>query len=364
MYNNGLFISFCEARNLKKSTINGYTAALKLYISLVNMQLEDLIKEAHSEEEKGILLKNRKIKDYLIRYRSYLLKSLSSRSAREYFSKVKTFYKHFEVEIPYLPAVKYGVDYEIYYNDLPTKNHIKKALSISSYEMKAIIQFMATSGTAKAETLSLTVYDFVEATKDYHDNNGLKNILNLLEKRNDVVPTWYLKRLKTDKYYYTFNHPEATKAIIKYLKSRGKINLEDKLFTLSPSLLLARFQQINDHFKWGFKGTYRLFRSHALRKFHASNIGLSTEDIDSLQGRTKKIVHETYIKPNPEKLKIIYMEAMDNLSLTDEYFQNNTIKSFKRENKEQKVVIIYINSLNIPNHQLNRDFNIFSRDNN
>ena len=29
--------------------------------------------------------------------------------------------------------------------------------------------------------------------------------------------------------------------------------------------------------KWGFKGKYRFFRSHTLRKFHASNIGLSAE---------------------------------------------------------------------------------------
>lgn len=363
MYNNRLFISFCEARNLKKSTINGYASALKLYISLFNIDLADLIKEAHLEEEKGILLKNRKIKNYLIKFRSYLLKKLSSRSAREYFSKVKTFYTHFEVEIPYIPAAKYGVDYEIHYNDLPTKNHIKKALSISSYEMKAIILFMATSGTAKAETLSLTVYDFVEATKDYHDNNGLKNILNLLENRNDVVPTWYLKRLKTDKYYYTFNHPEATKAMIKYLKSRGKINLNDKLFTLSPSLLLARFQQINDHFEWGFKGTYRLFRSHTLRKFHASNIGLSTEDIDSLQGRTKKIVHETYIKTNPKKLKNVYVKAMDNLSLTDEY-NNNCKKTFKKEDRGKRALIIHVTIFNIHNRQLNRDCNVYSTYNN
>lgn len=362
MYNNRLFISFCEARNLKKSTINGYASALKLYLSLLNRELEDLLKEAHYEEDNGVFLKNRKIKNYLINFRSYLLKNLSSKTAREYFSKVKTFYTHFEVQIPYLPDAKYGVDYEIYYKDLPTKSHIKKALSISSYEMKAIILFMATSGTAKAETLSLTVFDFIEATNDYHDNNGLKNILNLLEKRHDIVPTWYLKRLKTGKYYYTFNHPEATKAIIKYLKSRDKISLNDKLFTVSPSLLLVRFQQINDYFEWGFKGNYRFFRSHTLRKFHASNIGLSTEDIDSLQGRTKKIVHETYIKPNPEKLKSTYIGAMNNLSLTCESIENNAKKSLKRQTKEEKDITININSFNIHNCQCN-NFKGFQRNN-
>ena len=69
--------------------------------------------------------------------------------------------------------------------------------------------------------------------------------------------------------------------------------------------------------KWGFKGKYRFFRSHTLRKFHASNIGLSAEYIDSLQGRSKNIVHETYIKTNPRKLKEIYKSAMKNVMLYD-----------------------------------------------
>jgi len=342
MHNDKLFIRFCNTRNLKKSTINGYASALKLYASFCKSRLEDLLKEAHREEEKRVLLKNRQIKNHLIGYRSYLLRNLSPGTARTYFTKIKTFYSHFEVELPYLPDAKYGVDYEIHYDDLPTKNHIQKALSISSCEMRAIILFMATSGTAKAETLSLTVHDFIKATKDYHDNNGLDNILNSLEERDDIVPTWYLKRIKTDKFYYTFNHPEATKEIVKYLKSREKIDRDDKLFPLSPSLLLSRFQRINDSLGLGFKGKYRFFRSHTLRKFHASNIGLSAENIDSLQGRSKNIVHETYIKPNPEKLKRIYIKAMDNLSLSDRILNNKINTETKKEEKKEYNISINI----------------------
>jgi hypothetical protein len=64
---------------------------------------------------------------------------------------------------------------------------------------------------------------------------------------------------------------------------------------------------------WGFKGKYRFFRSHALRKFHASNIGLSAEYIDALQGRSKNEIHATYIKTNPEKLKEIYLKVIPNI---------------------------------------------------
>ena len=75
---------------------------------------------------------------------------------------------------------------------------------------------------------------------------------------------------------------------------------------------------------WGFKGKYRFFRSHTLRKFHASNIGLSVEYIDSLQGRSKNEVHETYIKTNPKKLKDIYKSAMKNVMIYEN--RNKEIK--------------------------------------
>ena len=93
------------------------------------------------------------------------------------------------------------------------------------------------------------------------------------------------------------------------------MKLEDPLFDFTSSLLLVRFQEINDKMGWGFKGNYRFFRSHTLRKFHASNIGLSAEYIDSLQGRSKNEVHETYIKTNPEKLKEVYKSAMKNVMI-------------------------------------------------
>ena len=235
---------------------------------------------------------------------------MSPNTSKTYFSKVKTFYLHFEVELPHLPDAKYNKIYETNYLDLPTKEHISQAIEISTIDLKAVILFMSSSGTAKAETLSLTIEQFIKGTQEYHNGGSIDTILDTLEKRRNVVPTFYLKRIKTDKYYYTFCSPEASYNIVKYLKTRKNLKLEDKLFDFSPSLLLTRFQEINDYMDWGFKGKYRFFRSHTLRKFHASNLGLSAEYIDSLQGRSKNEVHETYIKTNPKELKKIYMSAM------------------------------------------------------
>lgn len=61
------------------------------------------------------------------------------------------------------------------------------------------------------------------------------------------------------------------------------------------------------------RGVFVFFRSHSLRKFHASNIGLSAEYVDALQGRSKSIIHQTYIKTNPQKLKEMYESVMGNV---------------------------------------------------
>lgn len=328
MYANKKFQRFCKERNIKDSTMQGYVSTIKKYEKFHSMSIDDLLNEALVDEEKRIPLKERKIKKRLMDYRTHLLESnMSPNTSKTYFSKIKTFYLHFEIELPHLPDAKYNKIYETNYLDLPTKEHIAQAVDIVPIDLKAIILFMSSSGTAKAETLSLTVEHFINGTRDYHNGGSIEIILDTLEKRKNVVPTFYIKRIKTDKYYYTFCSPEATHYIVKYLKTRSNLRLEDKLFEFSGSLLATRLQEINDNFEWGFKGKYRFFRTHTLRKFHASNLGLSAEYIDSLQGRSKNEVHETYIKTNPQRLKEIYKSAMKNVMI----YENKNIKEVEKQ---------------------------------
>ena len=327
MYANKLFQKFCKERNIKDSTMKGYESALKKYVSFHKKSMDKLLEEAIKDENKGIPLKERRIKKRLLDYRSYLLSSsMSPNTAKTYFSKVKTFYLHFEVDLPHLPDAKYDKIYETNYLDLPTREHIEQALEIVPINLKALILFMSSSGTAKAETLSLTVEQFINGTKEYHNGGSIEYVLDSLENKTNIVPTFYLRRIKTDKFYYTFCSPEASYYIVKYLKTRHNLKLKDKLFDFSNSLLLTRFQEINDKMNWGFKGKYRFFRSHTLRKFHASNLGLSAEYIDSLQGRSKNEVHATYIKTNPDKLKEIYKSAMKNVMIYDNKIEKKKVK--------------------------------------
>ena len=308
-----LIKKYSSDKNIKASTMEGYASAIKKYEHFHAKSIEKLLVEA--EGEKSLPLNDRKIKRRLVDFRKYLMNSnLSSRSAKTYFSKIKAFYRFHDIELPDIANVKYGRDYQMNYNDLPTKEHIKKAVEISEVGIQAVILFMASSGTAKAETLSLTVSDFIKATGNYHDGGSIADILDSLENKS-IVPAFYLKRIKTDKYYYTFCTPEATSYIIKYLKSRSNLKKSSKLFDYSPSAITNRFREINDSNGWGFRGRYRFFRPHALRKFHASNINLSSETVDELQGRGKSEVHDAYIKSKPEELKRKYTSKMCNVEI-------------------------------------------------
>ena len=308
------------------------------------MSINELLLEANADENNNFLLKDRNIKNRLLSFRNYLIeKDMSENTIKTYLTKIKTFYKHFEIELPLLPNVKYEHSYQLNYSDLPTKEDISKVLEIVPLDLKAIILFMSSSGTAKAETLSLTVGDVIKGCDEYYSSKNLFNILNELSKRNDIVPTIYLKRLKTDKYYYTFCSPEASSCIIKYLKIRDYLNYEDKLFQLSNASLLNRFQKINDFMNWGRKGKYRFFRTHSLRKYHASNIGLPAEYVDSLQGRQKNVIHDAYIKTNPKKLKEVYIKNMRNVMI----YSNDNFKN-EDDTEEIKITInIFMSDLQI-----------------
>lgn len=323
-----LFKNFIKDRHLSSSTEKGYYSALKSYSGFQKQSLEYLIQEALDDENERIPLKDRRLKSRLLKYRNFLLKnSDSSNTIKTYFTKVKTFYTHYEIELPILPDVKYKKEYETNYYDLPTKDHIRLVTEKYDILIRSIVLFMSSSGTAKAETLSLTVEDWIKGCREYYNNTltDLSLILDELNKKQEVIPTLYLRRIKTDKYYYTFCSSEASKEVIKYLMMRKNLKMSDPLFDIKPSTLLTRFQEINDENGWGFKGNYRFFRSHALRKFHASNLGIGAEYIDALQGRSKNQIHSTYIKTNPEKLKKIYKENMENVMI------NKQEKEIKQE---------------------------------
>ena len=316
-------------RNIKHSTMVRYRTIINYYVESQGMTLHDLILEAEKEEDQGIRLKNRTIKKRLINHRNYLIneRNYSNITIQKTMTGLRTIYNHYEIELPKLPTLnnKNVKKYEtIYYNDLPTKELIQKAVNHSKPLMKAIILFITSSGCARAETTSITLQDFITATSEYHHSNNIYDVINELKEKEDIIPIFHIKRQKTNNYYYTFCSPEATKAILDYLETRtDKLKPEGQLFKINKNYLNVKFKELNDQLGGHSKGCYSLLRTHMLRKFHASNLargenGLTLDEIDSLQGRCKDNVRQSYYFDDPKELRKKYIHNIDKVTILDQ----------------------------------------------
>nr|WP_295604850.1 site-specific integrase [uncultured Methanobrevibacter sp.] len=325
MYENDeiLLNDFVKIRNLSSRTYHGYKDSLKKYTSFLNDSFINLLKEADQEEENGIRWKNRKLKQRLIHFRAFLYENFMITTAKVHFQRILTLYRHFEIEIHELPKISLKSCKQskpITFEDLPTKEILRGAVEIANPVMRALILFMSTSGCARRETLNLTIQDFIDATYEYHGEKDIKRALLALKEMDDVVPTFRIRRQKTNKFYFTFCSPNASKEIVSYLLNNRKLNSADKLFKINLDYLNNNFVKINNELALGKVGKYNKFRSHMLRKFHASALynaenGLSLEEIDSLQGRKKDNTHSAYFMENPNKLRKKYIESLDSINV-------------------------------------------------
>lgn len=335
-----LFEEFCSDRNLSKSSQKGYYNALKDYSNFNNMNLSELCQEADDEEENRIRAKKRKILKRLKKYRTFKIQNNAAPGTiQDYFTKVKTFYRHFGIEIPYIPPTVLPESRQEEYTDIPDIDDIRNVLeSTSNLKHKAIILFMMSSGTASNETTNLKIQDFINATTDYHKSTDIKDVLVELEGKKDIIPIFKLFRIKTKYLYYTCCSPEATIAIIKYLKTRPKLQKNEKLFDITNYGLMNFFGRLNENNKLGKIGHLHFFHSHALRKFQATAI----EDVDlanAFQGRKPKPVTESYFKKNPKRVRERYIPHLNKLMINKvETFtiEGEEAKKIKKENKELK----------------------------
>lgn len=339
MTNQKIIDELAATRKLSPNTKRRYKLILNRYSEFNNMTLQELLDEADEEEEQRIRRKKRKIKTRLLNFRTEVYNKYMTSTAKSNIDVVLTFYRHYEIEIPQLPKVSTKNTKEnppLRYDDLLTKNILKQVVDQSNPLIRAIVLFSISSGCANAETMSLTIQDFIDATSNetskYHNSNNIYEVIELLIDRDDLVPTFYLKRRKTNKYYYTFCSPEATHAILSYLASaRRKLLPDDKLFKIHPNALLRILSEMNDELGLGKKGTYNRLRTHMFRKFHASNLkkdGMSMEDINAIQGKGKNPINEPYFFDSPEHLKEEYVSHLDAITI------HGTVHSLSLKSKE------------------------------
>ncbi|KZX17294.1 site-specific integrase [Methanobrevibacter filiformis] len=350
-----------KSRNWAYLTLKGSSGAVKSYTEFNDKSLRELLKEAEKEEIEGIRWKERKLKERLIKYRSYLYDNYLIKTAIVNLNRIKTIYRHFEIELHELPHISdknANHATPIYYKDLPDHNLIKLSCDISGPLMTAIILFMSSSGSAKTETLNLTIKDFIKATQRYHHIENLPNenpktilnkIINDLIPEKNIIPEFSIIRQKTNNPYKTYCSNEATKAIMNYLLTRtDNFNLNSKLFKTNTVYFHERFKEINEKLNIEKIDGKNRFRSHMLRKFHASNLsrskkkdgrrqpGMKKEYVDALQGRGKLGTDKSYFFDDYEDLRDNYIEYLDRITIYSEDFDFKTKEFQELEEQMEK----------------------------
>ena len=306
-------------RNIQHKTLEGYYNAVFLFVEYTGRSLTDSLR-LYEKEEEEIVWKRRTIKKDLLGYRTFLQVNYLENTAKVYMQRLLAVLRHLDLELMPLPNIsKKNTNTlpPITHEDLLTHSELIKALDLCNPCMKAYLTFAVSSGCARAEACSLTV-------KDYLTANGFSDLTNfddlkirfLLEMIDtSQIPFFKLKRIKTNKHYFTFCSPQANQYIKDFLlNDKRELSLESSLFGLNKYHLNKYCTEINEELSLGSARKYKRFRSHMFRKYHAStlyNDGMHMEDVDTLQGRSKDSVHNSYFMENPQKLKDKYCEHME-----------------------------------------------------
>ena len=334
-------------RNHSESTKRIYKKAVKKYTEYFSMSLTELIEEAELEEEQGIRWKKRKLKRRLLEFRQYLINNYALNTVKTNMAPILAIYKYYEIEVVALPRINYKAVHSaepISFKDLPDKEVIRQAINVADTQMKAIIYFMVSSGCARRETLNLTIGDYIDALSEYTKETDIYSIINNWNYDDNIVPTFKVLRQKTGKYYTTYCSPEATDSINSYLLSRNDpLNNNSRLFDIEEAYLIVKFININNKLNLGKVGTYNRFRSHMLRKFHASSLyndGMTLDKVNDLQGKSKNKTDTAYFMVNPEDLKYEYIQHLPAVTMSKD-IEKLSIKSpefiqIENENKELK----------------------------
>ena len=310
-------MEIASMRGLSQTSIRTYKHTLQHYQDFNEMPLSDLLAEADKEEEEGIRWKHRTLRKRLIRYQNWLLENYKYKTATVYMTKLKTWYYCYDIEIGKLPPInkkQANLPTPITYEDLPKKEDLKRAYDLGTPLFKAVLLFTISSGCGKQEVLNLTREQYKEWVKPY-------SLDQVISKEVDIVPTIRLKRQKTNKYYTTFCSPEAVREIANYLQTRN--DDDPRLFKVSYRHLTILFRDMNRKLGLGNINNTGRLRMHMLRKFHASHLynaenGLSLDEIDSLQGRSKNTTRQSYYFNSIDDLKKKYIRNIDKVTLLDE----------------------------------------------
>ena len=355
-----IFESWFLKRNLSEKSQLLYRKAIKFYIQLTGLSLNELKNEAKKEEQENIWVNDRKIQIHLLRFKKYLEETNRAPNTRNsYFNAVRSFYRSQGIQIPEIIMPKGDICLEENYTKLLTKNDIQKMIDASKTRDRAIIYVMALSGMSQAEMRNLTIQKFLDSINKVNPEiETLKDLFKYEKNLKNTIITLHITRKKENIRFHTFLPPESIYSIIAYLRERyyGKnkhIKITDTqtpIFVthsgrkLDAKAISSIFLGIGKKagFKKNKKGALSFWRSHALRKYFTSTVIKNTGDhmfADYLTAHKIPDVKRAYWIVDPEDFKKRYTEVLPYLSIDEIKVKNlhtKEIENFLTESKEKE----------------------------
>lgn len=351
---------------ISKNTIDTYITAFVLFLEFTGLSPSKALENAQTEYDNGIRPYNMAHFELIGDFREHLENSTTIRnlpyapaSIKCYVSRIQSFFVTYLLPVP--PAIR-SVEARAKprreNQKLPSRELILKATEVASIRDKAIILVGVSSGLAASDICNLTVQDF---------NDGYDPITE--------ITTLSLRRRKTNVDFTTFLSPEASRAVKLYLMTREPVHadtskkelLNEAIKVTPESPLFIRMKHFDEYLNSKKEsdraltvesvttriypkiservegkirpGTYRLIRSHNMRKFFSTtlrNAGVDGDVIEHLMGHSLGEIKQAYVKFNTKFLKDVYMDNYLSL-LIDERADASTspeFKALKEENEE------------------------------
>ena len=166
-----------ETLSWSKQTYYSRETGLKQYVKFNKMSLNELLEEAYKEEDEHVPYHRLKIRDRINDFLKYLQEEGKSYSTiRSRYTSIVMFYKFYSVRLPEinLPSgkqFKNNPSQQLGFEDIITKEEIRKACDNADLQLKAMFLITASSGTAVKEVTSLQISHFTEGTQEYHQLN-------------------------------------------------------------------------------------------------------------------------------------------------------------------------------------------------
>lgn len=342
-------------KNTSESRQKDYVTVLKELCELTGKMPTELIDEAKNEQKAFLNnnglpefkeMEDRKINIYYYDYyESLVKKELKNSTIKTKLSGFRAFYKEYDVELPKPIEINENTE-PLLDKDIPSIEDIRKAVEHSSNKRnKAIILLMASSGIRSSDVRNFKVKDFINATSHYHAGNTIEDILNY--EYDDVIACWEFKPQKTIKqgnFCMTFNTPEASSAIIDYLKERNHLHEDDYLFISQYKKQIGYhgfidiFKTLNDRLFGRKENGERFFKAHSLRKFFKTTALKNSHEykkIDIMAGHKQSRIELAYETINKDDMMWTYTNLIPHLSIKDTEVRKMESKDYK-ELKELK----------------------------